>query len=467
MSAHSHDHDHAHDHDHGAHDHDHDHGAHDHRHDHDSSDLDVVASEEGPSRRRIEVTVPRARVQRAYDRAYRDIAKNARVKGFRPGKVPRAVLERMFGPSLGEEIERALVNETLGAALAKAGVEPVATPAVDATPPQADRDFQYKALVEVRPPIELPALEGLPGRRPVVLVGDDEIEREIEELRRRNAPLIEESAGTSAANGHILTVDFVGRVDGVAFEGGSGRDVEIELGAGRFIPGFEEQLVGAAAGDDRVVNVTFPEQYGNAELAGKAAVFQVHVAEVKRRELPALDDEFAKDVGEFETLGALRDRIHQDLRESRDQTALGALRRSVLGALVDRVAFDVPPGATDGQLERRLRLAVQQLHQGVPHDLLHAQVERWREEWRPAAEREVKERWLLDAIAEARQLAVEDAAIAEQVERMATSQGVTPAQLRDQVGAELLDASVREDLRRERALDFLVSTAKVEEVTDT
>jgi trigger factor len=215
------------------------------------------------------------------------------------------------------------------------------------------------------------------------------------------------------------------------------------------------------------VRTTFPEQYGNAELAGKAAEFAVHVAEVKRRELPALDDEFAKDLGEFETIGALRDRIHQDLRESREQAARAALRRSVLGALVERASVDVPPGAIDGQLERRLRMAVQQLQGGVPHDVLHAQVDRWREEWRPAAEREVQERWLLDAIAEARSLTVDDTAIEAQIERMAAGQGVTADQLRQQVGEEWLTASIREDLRREQALDLLVSTAKVEEVSDT
>ena len=139
----------------------------------DTSDLAVVANEESPVLRRIEVTVAQPRVERAYDRAYRDIARNARVKGFRPGKVPRAVLEKLYGASLGEEIERMLVNETLGAALAQAGVEPVATPSVDATPPQRGEAFRYKALVEVRPAIELPALEGLPGKRPVVLVVQD------------------------------------------------------------------------------------------------------------------------------------------------------------------------------------------------------------------------------------------------------------------------------------------------------
>jgi trigger factor len=433
----------------------------------DTSDLAVVANEESPSLRRLDVTVAQPRVARAYERAYRDIAKNARVKGFRPGKVPRAVLEKLYGASLGEEIERVLVNETLGAALAQAGVEPVATPSVDATPPQQGEAFRYKALVEVRPPIELPPLEQLPGRKPVVLVGDDEVEREIEDLRRRNAPLIEEPHGTAAARGHILTIDFVGRIDGVPFEGGSGRDVELELGSGRFIPGFEDQLEGASAGEDREVTTVFPEGYGSADLAGKTAVFQVHVAEVKRRELPVLDDEFAKDLGEFDTLGALRDRIHQDLREAREQRARAALRRSVLDALLERTAFTVPPGATDGQLERRLRMAVQQLHSGVPHDVLHAQVERWREEWRPGAEREVKERWLLDTVADTRDLQIDDAAVAAQIERIAKAQGETPEQLREQLGDELLDASIREDLRREQALDFLVSTAKVEEVSDT
>jgi len=435
-------------------------------HSHDPSDLAVVATQEGPSLRRLEVTVPLARVRHAYEDAYRDLAKNARVKGFRPGKVPRAVLERMFRSSLGEEIERALVNETLGAALAQAGVEPVATPAIDASPPQADRDFRYHALVEIRPPIELPALEGLPGRRRIALVGDEEIERAIEDLRHRHAPLIEESPGTAAANGHILTIDFVGRVNGVPFEGGSGRDVEFELGSGRFLPGFEEQLIGAAAGDDRAVSVTLPERFAVAEIAGKTAEFSVHIAEVKRRVLPALDDEFAKDVSDFETLDALRDDIHKHQREAREQAASTELRQSVLGALAERTPFEIPPGATDAQLERRLRLAVQ-LHPGVPHDALHAQVDRWREEWRPDAEREVRERWLLDAVAEARQVAVDAAEVAARIERMASARGVAPAGLREEFGDEWLDTSIRGDLRREKALDFLVSAAKVEEVTDT
>jgi len=432
-----------------------------------TSDLEVIATEEGPGLRRLDVTVPVARVRAAYDRAYRDIARSVRVKGFRPGKVPRSVLERLYGATLGEEIERVLVNETLGAALTQAGVEPVSQPSVDAQPPESGAVFTYKALVEVRPLIELPDLDGLPGRRPLVLVGEDEIDRELSELQLRHAPIVEEPEGTAAENGHILTVDFVGRIDGVAFEGGTGRDVQLEIGAGRFIPGFEEQLAGAVAGEDREVSVTFPDGYGAEALAGKDAIFQVHVAEVKKRDLPALDDEFAKDLGEFDTLAALRERIDADLRESRDQAANTELRRSVVDALIERTAFDVPPGVVDGQLERRLRMASQQLHGSVDHDALHAQLDRWRVEWRPAAEREVRERWLLDAVADAQALTVDDAAVAEQIEQMAAAQGMNAGQLREQLDADLLDASIREDLRRDLALDFLAATAKVEEIADT
>lgn len=429
--------------------------------------IDVVASEESPTLQRLEVTVPEQRVRKAFDRAYKDLSKTARVKGFRPGKVPRKVLERMYEGALGEDIERTLVNETLSDALTEAGLEPVSTPSVDAKPPTSGAPFTYVALVEVRPPIELPELEGLPGKRPVVLVGDDEVEKELEQIRERNAAMVEEAEGTEAENGHFLTVDFVGRIDGEAFEGGTGRDVELELGSGRFIPGFEEQLVGAVSGADREVNVKFPDEYGAPELAGKDAQFQVHVAAVKRKELPALDDEFAKDLGEFDTLGALRDQIHQDLTESRDQQANQALRRSVVESLVERASFDVPPGVVDGQLDRRLRMAVQQLQGGVPDEALRAQIDRWREEWRPSAETEVRERWLLDAVAEDQDLSVDDAAVAEQIEQLAASQGASPEQMAEQFGADFLDASVREDLRRDLALDFLAATAKVEEVSDT
>lgn len=436
-------------------------------HSHSHSDIHATASEESPIRHRVEVTLEAKRVRKAFDRAYRDLAKHARIKGFRPGKAPRSVLERMYGASVAEEIEQTLVRETLADAIEQTGLEPVATPSVDARPPRPDADFAYTALVEVKPRIELPELTGLPARRPAVGVADEEVQHELENLQQRNAPLVEEPDGTAAETGHVLSIDFVGRIDGEAFEGGSGKGVELEIGGGRFIAGFEEQLVGARSGDDRTVEVTFPDDYGNADLAGRQARFDVHVAEVKKGQVPELDDEFAKDVGDFETLDALRDRIRQDLLEIREKSAKTDLRRSLLDALIERTSFDVPPGMVDQQLEHQLRQAVQRLHGQVPDDALREQVERWREEWRSAAEREVREMLLLEAVARERELVASEIEVVEHIDALAASQGVTADQLRQAVDAEALEAMARRQVADEKVLEFLASTAKVEEAADS
>jgi trigger factor len=429
--------------------------------------LHAEATEEGPVTRRVDVRIDARRVAQAFDRAYRDLAKQVRVKGFRPGKAPRSVLQKLYGASVAEEVERTLVQETLADAIERTDLAPVAPPAIDASTPVPDRDFSYVARVEVKPAIELGELEGLPARKPRVDVTEEEVQRELEHLRERNAPVVEEPEDVVVAPGHILSVDFVGRIDGAPFEGGTGRDVELEVGSGRFIPGFEDQLVGAAVGEDREVRVVFPEDYGNPELAGKEAVFDVHVAEVKRREMPELDDEFAKDVGEFETLEDLRERIRQDLLELRENQAKSVLRRTLMDALIDRTPFEVPAGMVEQALERQLRAAVQRLHGSVPEDALHEQVQRWREEWRASAEREVREALLLEAVVAAREIGVTDAEVEAHIEQLAQSQGVTPERLRQAAGEDSLVALARRQLADEKALDFLGAAAKVEETTDT
>jgi trigger factor len=368
---------------------------------------------------------------------------------------------------MAEEVERTLVQQTLADAIELTGLEPVAPPAIDASPAAADADFSYVARVEVKPGIELGEIEGLPAQRPSVDVTEEEVQSELENLRQRNAPVVEEPEGTEVAGGHILSVDFVGRIDGEPFEGGTGRDVELEVGSGRFIPGFEEQLVGARAGEDREVRVTFPGDYGSAELAGKEAVFDVHVGDVKRREIPELDDEFAKDVGEFETLEDLRERIRQDLLEHRENSAKSVLRRTLMDSLIERTPFEVPSGMVDQALERQLRTAVQRLHGSVPEDALHQQVQRWREEWRAPAEREVREALLLEAVAAAREIDVSEAEAEAHVEQLAEAQGVTPERLRTAAGEESLVVLAKRQIADEKALDFLGAAAKVEETTDT
>jgi trigger factor len=415
--------------------------------------------------RTLEVEVAADRVARAFDRTYRDLARRARVPGFRPGKAPRSVLERMYGASVLEEIERALVSETIPEALSQSGTVPVAEPAVDAQPPKPGLPFRYTARVEVKPRFELPDLHGLPGRRPEVVVGVEDVEGALERLRQERAPIVEEPEGTRAAPGHIVHVDFVGRIDGAAFEGGSGQDVAIELGSERFLPGFESQLVGAQAGERREVTVHFPQDYGRGDLAGKEAVFDVHVHSVRRRAVPELDDEFAKDVGDFASLDELRARVRENITAERERKAQGALQRSILDALIERTPFELPAGLVERRLQRRLSSAHRELERTVPHEALHAQLSRWHEEWRPLAERETREALLLEAVAKAENVVVEDSEVEARIERMAQEQGVDAARLRKAYREADLLETVRAQLADEKALESLCREAKIEEVS--
>jgi trigger factor len=428
----------------------------------------VTATEESPVAYSLAVEVDAERVGEAFQRAYRDLGKKVRVKGFRPGKVPRSVLEKLYAASIAEQLEHTLVAESLGEAIEQSGVHPVTEPAIDAAPPAEGADFAYTVRVEVKPRFTLPETAGLPAIRPAVDVTDEEVAEQLEALRTRNAPAVEEPEDTEIEEGHVLAVDFVGRIDGEPFEGGSGQDVELEVGSGQFLPGFEDQLVGARAGDDVEVRVTFPERYGNSDLAGKEAVFACHVAAVKKRQIPELDDEFAKDLGNFESLEELRLRIRGDLMEARERESKQVLRTSLMDALVERTEFEVPPGMVERQLDRQIQAAHQRLQGQVPEEAMAQQLEQWREQWRDQAEREVREMLILEAVAEAQGIEVDPSEIEARIAAMVGGQpGVDPAVLQRAYGDEALARALRAQLVDEKALDFLVAEAKVEETTDT
>jgi len=424
-------------------------------------DVRVETEQTGPVVRTLTVEVEPSRVRKAFDRAYRELGRSAQIRGFRRGKVPRSVLEKLYGASVAEEIERMLVAETLPEAVERAEVVPVAEPDIDAPTPQPDAAFRYTARVEVKPEIALPELGGLPARKPAVEVSDDDVEQEVERLRQERAALVEEGEQVPAAEGHTLQIDFVGRIDGQPFEGGSGRDVSVELGAGRMVPGFEEQLVGSRAGDDVQVSVHFPDDYGSEALRGKQAVFDVHVGSVRRREVPELDDEFAKDVGDFEDLSQLRDRIREELHAAREREAQSTLHRSLLDALIERTPFDVPPGMVERQLQEQARQLHRTFQGQLPEEVLHAQIARMREEGREPAERRVREILLLEAVAREREVEVGDEEVDARLDEMAASRGMDAGTLRKLAREQGLEEAVRGEVRERKALELLVSEAEV------
>lgn len=427
-------------------------------------DIRVECAETSPVIRSLSVEVDPTRVRRAFDRAYGDLKRTARVKGFRPGKVPRSVLERMYGASMPDEVERLLVSETLAAAIDQAKVVPISEPDIDAESPQPGTVFRYTARIEVKPEITLPDLSGLRGRRPIVRVSEAEIDAELEKIRERNAKLIEEPEGTVAADGHTLTIDFVGRIDGETFKGGTAQGVDIQLGTGTMVPGFEEQLIGARAGEDRTLEISFPADYGPAELNGKQASFECHIVAVRRRELPALDDELAKDLGEFESLVELRARIESDKRKQQESASRRTLDQSLIESLIGLCSFEVPPGIVERQLQGQLRSMHDQFNGRVPTEVLHQQLRRMQEDGRPIAEKRVREALLLEKITSAQALAVARDEIDARLAEMAEAQGMDVAVLRPMAESQGWLQSIEHELLEQKAYAWLAEQATIEDV---
>jgi trigger factor len=429
-------------------------------------EIKVETEETSAVIRTIAIEVGTKRVGKAFDRVYRDLKKNVSLPGFRRGKVPRSVLERMYGESVPEEVERMLVSETLQDGIELAGVTPLIQPDIEAERPAIDAPFVYKARVEVKPEIELPELKGLCARTVSAEVGEEELLVELENMRERNAPLVEEPEDTEAEEGHTVTLDYVGKIDGDAFEGGSAQGAELEIGAGRFIPGFEEQLTGAKSGDDVLVKVSFPDDYGSEELAGKEAEFACHIVALRKRQLPELDDEFAKDLGDFETLDALRDRIRKDMVEQREQSAKSMLHRSVMESLLERADFEVPPGVVERQLHGQMDSMRRQFQGQVPEEVLQQQLVRIHDEGRANAERRVRESFLLEAIAEAEKIEAADEDVELRFAEMAEQQGVPVEQVKKMAEQQGWEEAIRREVADKKVLDFLVAGATVEEAQE-
>jgi trigger factor len=430
----------------------------------------VSAAERSPVLRALSIEVEEHEVRDAFERVYRNLARSVRIRGFRPGKTPRAVLARVYAATVAEEVERLLVNETFAAAVERSGVVPVVEPSIAAEPPKQGQAFRYTAEIEVKPQLELPALDGLPASRPLLLpVRDDEVESELEALRLRRAVLEDEPDEALAGDGSLLSVSYEGRVDGQPFEGGSAEGATVEIGSGRLVPGFEDGLRGARRGERREVSVTFPEDYGAADLRGKHAVFGVTVSALQRRRLPALDDAFAKELGEagIETLTALRERLREVIQTRRERAARETLRRTLIDALIARSAFEVPSGLVEHQLSSRLSAAHDQLHSMLEHEELHARMNEWRVSWRPEAEREVRETLLLEAVAAQQGLEAAEDEVSARIEEIAREQGMAPERLKKLYEERKLIPGLRVRIREEKVLEFLTSRAKVEETSGT
>lgn len=418
------------------------------------------------SRAEVQVEVPAADVEKATSRAARAMAKEMRMPGFRAGKAPASlIVQRLgFGPVLQEAIREAL-PDWYERALFDAGVNPIGDPSIEmvSTPEAEGQPLEFKFEVGVRPAAQLGGYKGLEVAKDEKEVPDEIVDTEVDRIREGFARL--EPVERAAAEGDSLLIDFEGFVDGSAFQGGTAEDYLLALGSGQLIEGFEEQLVGAEAGQEREVKVTFPADYQAEQLAGEDAVFKVKVKEVREKILPELDDDFASDASEFDTLEELRADIREKVGTALGSRAEEDFRIAAIDAAVDAATVEVPDALTTARAEERWERMERQLAgRGMdPGAFLQMQGktrEELIEETKPDAERELRREAVVAAIADAEGIEVSDEEMVEALEHSAEHERTTPEKLLERLRKSGRDAMVREEIRAQKAIEVVTDSAK-------
>lgn len=417
---------------------------------------------------KLEVTVEAAMLDEAIRKSYKKNVKNLNVQGFRKGKAPLAIVKQFYGIEvLFDDASDFLLNDSYPQAIEEAGIKPIDYPKIDITQMEEGKDFVYTAEVEVYPEFDLPEYKGLEVEKPVIKVTDHDIDHEIEHLVERNGRIESKPEGAELAKGDIAVINFNGKVDGVEFEGGKGDNFELEIGSGMFIGDFEDQLIGSKVGDKKVVKVTFPEDYQAEEVKGKDAEFDVEVLDIKGKEFPEVDDEFASEVSEFETLEELKASIREGLEEDAAARAKGELNNNLIKALAEKAEIDIPEAMIESSIDRLVRDFEQRIQQqGISKEMylqMTGQNESAiRDMFRDNAKNVVKNDLLIEAIVEKEGIEASEEEVNAKADEITKMYGDQKEELR-----EMLMKNNRKDLEMEvttaKVFELLLESAKVTE----
>lgn len=412
----------------------------------------------------LTVEVDAEKFDQALDQAFKKVVKQVQIPGFRKGKIPRSIFDKRFGvESLYQDAVDIILPQEYTNAVEETGIEPIDQPEVDITQIEQGKTLIFTAKVTVKPEVKLGEYKGLEVEEVETEVTDEDVENELKQQQEQQAELVVKEEGT-VENGDTVTIDFEGFVDGEAFEGGKAENHQLEIGSGSFIPGFEDQLVGKEAGADTEVKVTFPEEYHAENLAGKEATFKVKIHEIKAKELPELDDEFAKDVDEeVETLDELKQKIRKRLEEQKENDAQNQKRESLIEQASDNAEVNIPQAMVDSELDRMLKEFEQRLQmQGMTIDMYYqfsGQDENaLKEQMKIDAEKRVKTNLTLEAIANTENIEVSDEDVNKELESMASMYQADVEQLTQMLGGNT--NAIKEDLKFKKAIDLLVDQSK-------
>ena len=397
------------------------------------------------------------------DLAFKKVVKQVNIPGFRKGRIPRGMFEQRFGvESLYQDAIDILLPEAYANAIEEAGIEPVDRPEIDVEQIEKGKALIFKATVTVKPEVTLGEYKGLEVPAVETTVTDEEVEAEIKALQEKQAELVVKEDGT-AELGDTVVMDFEGFQDGVAFEGGTAENFSLELGSGQFIPGFEEKLVGVATGESKEVEVTFPEEYHAEDLAGKPATFKVTVHEIKGKELPELDDEFAKDVDEeAETLADLKEKIKTRLENDKKHQAEHSVRDTVVEKASENATIDIPSAMVDTEIDRMMsefeqRLQMQGMNLELYFQFSGQDEAALKDQMKEDAEKRVRSNLTLEAIVAAENIEVTEEEVNAELVNMSQMYNMPVDAIKQALGGV---ENLQMDIKMRKAIDFLVENSK-------
>lgn len=413
---------------------------------------------------KLTINVSAEELEKALDSAYKKQKGQISVPGFRKGKVPRAMIEKMYGAGVFyEDAANILMQQTYPAAIDESGVDIVSRPTVDVVQIEKGKEFIYTAEVAVRPEVTLGKYMGVTVTKIDTTVTDEEVDAELENQRNKNARTVTVT-DRPVAEGDTAVIDFEGFVDGVAFEGGKGENHPLEIGSHTFIDTFEDQLVGKNTGDEVEVNVTFPEKYQAEDLAGKPATFKVKINEIKTKELPELDDEFAQDAAGVDTLAEYKEELKKNLTEKKETEAKKTKEDEAIKKIIDKSKMDIPEAMIDTQCETMIEEFAQRIAQsGLSMDqylqFSGLTVDGLKEQVRPEALSRIQASLVLEQIAKDENIEVSDEDVNAEIEKMAASYGMEADKLKEYMGDAEKD-SMKKDLAINKAVELVMSNVK-------
>lgn len=413
---------------------------------------------------KLTIEVAAEELEKAIEAAYQKNKSKISIPGFRKGKVPRQMIERMYGKEVFyEDAANALIPDAYEKALDECEEDIVSSPSIDVVQIEAGKPFIFTAEVALKPEVKLGKYKGVKVEKADITVTDEEVDAEINKERENNARNIEVTDRT-VKDGDITTLDFEGFVDGVAFEGGKGENYPLTIGSGAFIPGFEEQLIGAEIGKEVEVNVTFPEDYQAEDLKGKAAVFKCTVKEIKEKQLPELDDEFASEVSEFETLAEYKADVKGKLEERKAKEAKDAKEAAVIEEIVKDSEMEIPEAMLATQQRQMVDEFAQRIQmQGLSIDqyfqFTGSSYEQMIEQVKPQAEKRIQSRLVLEAVAKAENITATDEDYEDELKVMAEAYQMEVEKVKELLPEKSV-AQIKEDIAVKKAAEFVVENAK-------